>query len=110
MPRSAAKPAERRRPCEAREPPWSATEYVECVDRLQRHGVRGAPRSAAERRGVRGAPRRSAARRGAPRSAAERRGAPRSAAEHAKYVAARMPREFELPCSCCQRCRQLPNN
>ena len=52
MPRSAAKPAERRRPREAREPPWSAAEYVECVDRLQRHGARGAPRSAAERRGA----------------------------------------------------------
>ena len=78
MPRSAAKPAEQRRPREAREPPWSAAENGERVDRLQRHGARGAPRSAAERRG-----------------------APWSA----KYVAARMPREFELPCSCCQ---QLP--
>eukprot|EP00665_Eupelagonemidae_sp_cell47_P012631 gene12631-biopygen3037 len=70
---------------------WTACSATEHAER------RGAPRSAAERRG-------------APRSAAERRGAPRSAAEHAKYVAARMPREFELPCSCCQRCRQLPNN
>ncbi len=49
MPRSAAKPAERRRPREAREPPWSAAENGERVDRLQRHGARGAPGSAAER-------------------------------------------------------------